>query len=229
MIPRTRRARMARANLLPRTAILLWLVLATLGATAPLDARAGDDLETLVSWMSGSFSSQAQAEADSNYYDIRLEMATIWQERDDGHWIYVEQATATHRDRPYRQRVYKVTAADDGFHSEVYAMPDPARFVGAWNEPARLEVLTPDSLMVREGCVVILRRREDGAFEGSTVDKNCTSALRGATYATSHVVVVEESITSWDQGFDANDEQVWGATEGGYVFRRVTPRESEDR
>ena len=103
MILRTRRARMARANLLPRTSILLWLVLATLGATAPLDARAGDDLETLVSWMSGSFSSQAQAEADSNYYDIRLEMAPIWQERDDGHWIYVEQATV-----PGIKRIYGI-------------------------------------------------------------------------------------------------------------------------
>jgi len=25
-------------------------------------------------------------------------------------------------------------------------------------------------------------------------------------------------LISWDQGFDANDKQVWGATKGGYIF-----------
>jgi hypothetical protein len=196
---------------------------------APTVAQAAGSLETLVSWMSGSFSSQAQAEADSNYYDIRLEMAPIWEDEDDEHWLYVEQATASHQDKPYRQRVYRVVFQGGVFHSEVYALPGPERFVGAWKEPARLDTITPDSLAVREGCVVILEWNGEDAYEGSTVDQNCTSQLRGASYATSHVVITDESITSWDQGFDAEGAQVWGATKGGYVFRRVDANESEDR
>jgi hypothetical protein len=26
---------------------------------------------------------------------------------------------------------------------------------------------------------------------------------------------------TWDRGFDAEGKQVWGATAGGYIFRRV--------
>lgn len=52
------------------------------------------DLVQLADWMSGSFSSAAQAAEDSAYYDIRLEMAPIWTDRDDAVWLYVEQAMA---------------------------------------------------------------------------------------------------------------------------------------
>jgi len=30
----------------------------------------------------------------------------------------------------------------------------------------------------------------------------------------------DDAIHSWDQGWDADDEQVWGATKAGYVFDR---------
>jgi len=43
------------------------------------------DVDVLLTWMSGSFSSAEQAEADTNYYDIRLEMVQIWKERNDEH------------------------------------------------------------------------------------------------------------------------------------------------
>jgi hypothetical protein len=68
---------------------------------------------------------------------------------------------------------------------------------------------------------VILHRREDGSFTGSTVEDRCRSTLRGATYATSEVKVYPDRIESWDRGFDGADEQVWGAVAGPYVFRKV--------
>jgi hypothetical protein len=43
--------------------------------------------------------------------------------------------------------------------------------------------------------------------------------LRGASYATSKVTIEEGLIISWDQGFNEEDEQVWGAVKGGYEFR----------
>ncbi|HRW89883.1 MAG TPA: CpcT/CpeT family chromophore lyase, partial [Flavobacteriales bacterium] len=81
-----------------RCLIALFLVL-------PLVAPA-QSLAELASWMTGSFSSAAQAEADTNYYAIELEMARIWPERTDGVWLYVEQAVAAKKEKPYRQRVY---------------------------------------------------------------------------------------------------------------------------
>ena len=59
---------------------------ATTCAAAQVDASP-DACATLVDWMTGSFSSHAQSVADTNYFDIRLEMVRIWPERDDGVWM----------------------------------------------------------------------------------------------------------------------------------------------
>ncbi|RMH70854.1 MAG: hypothetical protein D6675_08180 [Gemmatimonadetes bacterium] len=198
--------------------------LAKLKARAEQDAR---DYETLTAWMTGSFSSAEQAVADSDYYDIRLEMVPIWQERTDGYWLYVEQAVATYKDRPYRQRVYQVTQSTPGTYiSYIYTLPDPPlRFAGAYQHETPLATLTPDSLTLREGCEVILQKQDVETFAGATGKKTCTSELRGASYATSEVILTKEALISWDRGYDSEGNQVWGAEKGGYIFKRVTPTE----
>jgi hypothetical protein len=180
------------------------------------------DLETLVAWMTGSFSSEAQAEGDEAFHDIRLRMARVWTDRDDGAWLYVEQAAASALDRPYRQRVYHVTRLGrDVFESRVLSLPEPARYVGAWRESDPLDDLGPDDLSPRTGCAVLLRKMPDGTYDGGTLGRRCESSLRGASYATSEVTVFDRAIVSWDRGFDGNGVQVWGAETGGYVFDRV--------
>lgn len=47
-----------------------------------------------------SLNSGEQARADSSYFDIRLVMEPIWEDRTDGRWLYVEQAVAGHEVRP---------------------------------------------------------------------------------------------------------------------------------
>jgi hypothetical protein len=74
-----------------------------------------------------------------------------------------------------------VTASEAGeIVSDVYAIPEPLRFAGAWRDEAPLAALSPDSLKLREGCAVVLRRTEHGVFKGGTVGKACASSLRGA-------------------------------------------------
>jgi hypothetical protein len=178
--------------------------------------------------MAGSFSSAAQAAADTNCFDIRLEIVPVWGAREDGPWLYVEQAAAGHLERPYRQRVYHVIAGDSGeVVSEVFTIPDPLRFAGAWRDEAPLAALAPDSLELREGCGVVLRRTEQGPFVGGTVGTGCASTLRGAAYATSEVELGPDRLTSWDRGFDADGNQVWGAVTGPYVFDRVVRHEEK--
>lgn len=180
------------------------------------------ELELLTSWMTGSFSSQAQAEADTNFYDIRLEMVRIWNDRDDAVWLYVEQAAAWALEKPYRQRVYRVVQNEDGsFESAVYTLENPLRFAGAWRDAAQFSQLTPDSLTERTGCAITLTRSGE-TFSGSTLEKNCSSELRGASYATSEVQIQEHLLTSWDKGFDSNDTQVWGAVTGPYRFEKLS-------
>jgi hypothetical protein len=179
------------------------------------------DIDLLVKWMTGSFSSEEQASQDTNYFNIELEMVQIWENRTDGPWIYVEQAVAEYKDKPYRQRVYQLKKESDGkIESIVYTISHPLRFAGDYKKNIPLLGLIPDSLVLRKGCKVVLYRVDEGYFEGSTVDNNCNSNLRGASYVTSEVIIKEDRLISWDRGFDENDKQVWGAEKGGYIFMK---------
>jgi CpeT protein len=175
-------------------------------------------------WMSGRFSSAGQALRDPDYYDISLVMQPIWADRSDALWLYVEQAVAVRPDRPYRQRVYELIEHADGrLESRVYALPgDPLEHAGAWKLDRPLAGLTPGDLDLREGCSVWLTRRADGTFAGSTEGDLCGSNLNGAAYATSEVIIRPDAVLSWDRGYDADGEQVWGAVKGPYIFDRLT-------
>ncbi len=193
-----------------------------------LAALAGcqSDLRVLEGYMTGSFSSAEQHLADpENFHDIRLHMVPIWSQRADGPWLYVEQAAAQRPQRPYRQRVYHLRANPDRtLESVIYELPgDPLRFAGAWKEPAMLDELSPNALVLRDGCSITLRKAENETFVGSTAGEGCSSSLRGASYATSEVVIEADRLMSWDRGFDSEDQQVWGATKGGYVFTKDVP------
>jgi CpeT protein len=181
--------------------------------------NAQNTTEHLLSWMQGSFTSAEQAKADTNYFEIELEMVSIWTDREDGPWLYVEQAVASYKSKPYRQRVYQLVTNEDGkYESVVWSLKNQSKFAGQWNNKKLLDSLTPDSLTIRKGCSVILDWNDKGYYEGSTFEDECESNLRGATYATSEVIVKEDRILSWDRGFNEKGEQVWGAEKGGYIF-----------
>lgn len=205
---------------------LLWICIALLilaCQTKEVQKQDQDDLQLLLSWMTGSFSSQEHAQADTNFYDIRLHMVPIWPQRTDGKWLYVEQAVADHQDKPYRQRVYLLTQVNDStFQSKVYSFTDPLRFASEWQKENPMATMTPDSLIEKQGCSIFLVKKEkDNAFVGSTVDKNCMSSLRGASYATSEIIITEAGLSTWDRGFNENGEQVWGSIKGGYLFVKI--------
>ncbi|MFM9957285.1 MAG: chromophore lyase CpcT/CpeT [Phycisphaerales bacterium] len=181
-------------------------------------------LDTLASWMAGTYTSEAQASTDpDNYFNVRLIMTPIWTERSDGRWLYVEQAMSTALEKPYRQRIYQVTPKGAGFESVVYTLPgDALEYAGAWQDPSRFDALAPQMLAEREGCEIELAwDAASQMFKGSTVANNCPSDLRGATYATSEVTITQTQLNSWDRGFDASGNQVWGARMGGYQFVKV--------
>jgi len=184
-------------------------------------AQQDKELDTLASYMSGSFSSANQAARDSSYFDVRLHMQRIWKHRTDGIWIYVEQAMATSLNAPYRQRVYRLHRNDDRvLESAVYALPQPQSAIGAWEDTTKISGVTPESLKLRDGCQVFLHE-SNGHFDGATEGMACSSDLKGAAFATTEVKIYANAIISWDRGFNSSGEQVWGATKGGYIFLRT--------
>lgn len=183
--------------------------------------KAEEGLSLLAEWLTGEFDSSAQAQVDERFFNIRLAATTIWPEREDGIWIYLEQASVQDLENPYRQRVYHLHELQRGqYVSDVYTLPDPDSVIGGWLKPDSMEEFGPEDLQLRIGCSVYLQRHSETQFSGSTRGKGCSSTLAGASYATSEVRVSINTIDSWDRGFNADNQQVWGAQSGAYEFRR---------
>lgn len=209
---------------------LRWLVLVLMVVAGGCSGtkkvfKPSEKLTLFYEMLEGEYSSADQAAADSTYLNISLIMKRIWNERTDGYWLYVEQALQSKKDKPYRQRVYQLTQkGDNEFVSRIYQFNDPLNYAGAYKDTAKLNALTFDKLTTKEGCEVIMNKYGT-SFEGGTKGKGCPSNLKGATYATSEIVIELNTLKSWDRGFDETDKQVWGAEKGPYLFKRLTPRE----
>ena len=131
-----------------------------------LNAQFSSELLQVAKLMQGVFSSEKQAKNDSDYYDIRLKILPIWKERTDAIWFYVEQAVASMLDKPYRQRVYRLSEiSKDSFESAVYTLDNPLRFV---KHLELLQDLNPDSLSLKDGCSVFLNKVGKKLYEGGT-------------------------------------------------------------
>ena len=201
-----------------------WLsVFALLGGCA--SAPPTSDLAELASHLSGSFSSRAQAQADKDFLDIELRIVPVWTQRSDGPWLYVEQAAAATADKPYRQRVYRLERKGDQYLSHIYEFKgDPLKHAGQWRQAVPLASLSPQDLVLKDGCAVIMTRSAGGRYSGATVDKACPSVLRGARYGSSKVTLDAKVLDSWDQGWDDSGKQVWGSTKGAYRFVKTAAR-----
>lgn len=181
------------------------------------------EMVELAERITGKFSNREQAEANHAFSDARVMITPIWLNRTGAHWFYVEQWVAGAADRPYRQRVYRLTEPEPGAYViEVFALPEPTKWIGAWKEPDRFSEIQPRDLSARDGCAISLHRDSAGDFSGSTEGDWCGTEVPGASYATSQVRITADGMETWDRAFDGAGVQVWGAAAGPYQFRRVS-------
>ena len=198
----------------------LLLLLLTACSLAAQSKKSSKSLDALQQLMQGHYSSEAQSKADSaNYYNISLRMTPIWKDR--GHYLYVEQAIASKLDKPYRVRIYRLVEKEGKFISEVYTLKNEKDWIGKWTMPEAFDALPLADIELKQGCEVVLEKTGKDTYSGSTGKGTCPSELRGASYATSVVTITPGKIVSWDQGFDKDGKQVWGAEKGGYIFLKL--------
>jgi CpeT protein len=201
-----------------RLVFLFLVLIVTACSPVKKSVKVDRELNQFVDLLHGTFSSEAQSKEDTTYFNISLVMVPIWKERTDGQWMYVEQAMATKLDKPYRQRVYRLRhPGENTFTSDIYTIKNALSYAGLHNDKTKLQKLSIDSLELKDGCTVTMIKNND-VYAGGTDGKSCSSDLRGAKYATTKITMKKGELISWDQGFDANDKQVWGATKGGYIF-----------
>ena len=199
---------------------LLLLVLGVFASCAilPKPSPKVADLDLLVDYMEGSYSSEKQAKKDTSFLHITLDMKRIWETRTDGAWLYVEQTAAWTPGKPYRQRIYHLEKVDENeFTSTICTMPNPKSFVGGHLNTAMFDTLAFDSVKVMEGCALNLKYA-NGEFAGATEVGACINSWGKAKYATSEVEISRKVLYSWDRGWNEQGEHVWGAVKGGYLF-----------
>lgn len=205
-----------------RITLAFILILISFGCKKESKPTIDKELNELFALMQGSFNSEAQAKADSTYYNISLHMYPIW--RDKGNFLYVEQALNNMQNKPYRQRIYEITRLNDSiFSSAIYTLPTDSLWIGQWRTPMSFDSISKKDLVLRKGCAVLLKRIGQYHFKGETRINTCESSLRGSSYATSEVEIKQDQIISWDRGFDAKGNHVWGAEKAGYIFDKIKP------
>ncbi len=205
------------------------------GATG-VPARGDDqELATLAQWMTGSFDTFAQVEADlaagAPYTHLRAVMhihpvAIAGLTNPGAFTFYVEQAAADTPAQPYRQRVYLLTRREGVLVNRIFRIADPHRFVGAHARPELLAGLTTEQLTPEPGCDLVWTRVSEELYSGiAGLLGSCRTTWRGAASTVSQVLMTPHSITSLDQGFDAQGHHVWGPKPGtpGHVFVKRVP------
>ncbi len=179
--------------------------------------------DLLLQWLVGDFNSEQQSIDDPRYWPIQVLGCPVLAPELGDRAIYIEQAFLDEVANPYRQRIYTVHGSNEDEVSAwttVYALTDESSAVGLCDTDDQPE-FGEDDVELREGCGVTVEWNEaERQFVGGTDVGTCSSTRNGATYATAEVVIEATQFTSWDRGFDANDEQVWGATAGAYIFER---------
>ena len=206
---------------------MLPVLLAFFACSSDTDSDTGANLVALepatevFEMLQGNFDSTAQATDNPTYLEISLKMCAFEMPELGPQVLYVEQAALNDIGNPYRQRIYLVEEVDGRVASHVYAMETSVEsaMVGACEDPASISI-SMDQIVERIGCTVWLEADENG-YAGGTEGIECSSSLGGAAYATSEVRLSETKIESWDQGWDRDGNQVWGATSGAYVFDRL--------
>lgn len=199
--------------------VLFWSGVSFAKSVKPLPKRV--DVDVLLGYLSGSFNSTEQSRKVKGYFDISLAMVRVWKGDKKSRWLYVEQAVTKRLSRPYRQRVYQLRqVGPNRFTSTIYKVTIAKQLAGKAHNPKVLIQLKRKHLRLLKGCAIYLTYR-GGKFRGSTKKRECTNRWRGASYATSEVVITPQSLYSWDRGWNSKGKQIWGARKGGYMFRRV--------
>jgi hypothetical protein len=191
------------------------------------------DIGTLVRWMAGDFSNQAQAFENPPFFaHIRVCMRPLPFELLDGVSLFLEQAYDFMLHDPYRLRVLKFVIVDDKIEVEHYTIADPeSDFYGAARQPERLETLTRDRLVKMCGCTMITEWTGN-EFKGHVEPgKGCKVVRNGqTTYLDNSFEISPDKLISLDRGRDLEtDEHLWGSIAGAFEFTKTASFAAEVR
>lgn len=190
----------------------------------------GRDVEDVASRLVGVMDSSNHAMRDRDFVDVRITQCRVRVVDAPGYltensvFLYVEQALSTALVRPYRQRFGRIAPgrSAETVTSSVYIPGvSPVSLIGFCAKPESERIVTMAELGASD-CSVYLQRYGN-LWAGSTPERGCPNDFNGAKWATSEVVLRKDGMVSWDRGWDDAGNHIWGASTGGYHFKKINP------
>ena len=185
-----------------------------------------DQVEEVVSRLVGAMDTSAQANANPKAPNVRITTCKVNVEdaalKRPQIFLYQEQALSQRLSQPYRQRFLRIApgANNFGVESAVFKPPTPKAWIGLCRKPEAERVIQPKDLG-QSNCRVSLQRSGE-TYVGETVAGGCPSDYKGAVRITNRIILHEAGMDTWDRGFDASGNQVWGAKDKPYQFRWIS-------
>ncbi|MGP1381942.1 MAG: chromophore lyase CpcT/CpeT [Thainema sp.] len=193
--------------------------------------QANPDLESqadeIVSYLVGQMDTSAQAAASEETAAVQMTTCVIQVEASEtgsrdgqGTYLYQEQALMAQLEQPYRQRFLQIVPHElsQSVRSHSYKPSHPAAWIGLCDRP-EANRMVPAADLGESVCDVFLRPVPSG-YLGKTPIGGCPADFRGAVRITNQVLLHAQGMNTWDRGFDADGNQVWGAEDTAYQFRR---------
>ncbi len=208
-------------------AIALVPMLFSLPVQAQTNSALEAQAEEIVSYLVGQMDTSAQAAANEGSAAVQMTTCVIQIEHDgaevdeaEGTYLYQEQALMNQLDQPYRQRFLQIVPHElsQSVRSHSYKPSNPDAWVGLCNQPEAARVI-PVADLGESVCHVFLRPTASG-YLGKTPIGGCPADFRGAVRITNQILLNGQGMNTWDRGFDAAGNQVWGAEDTAYQFRR---------
>lgn len=200
------------------------------------DSETIQQLEEIVSRLAGVMVTIAPPNADASDANPPIVQMTTCEIQVDGLnmtssepsvFLYQEQALTDRLTQPYRQRFLRIAPSADGngIESVSYRLRDSESWIGLCDRPIGDRTVQGSDLEDTHCRVVLVPVGEN--FVGDTPAGGCPSNYRGAVSVTNHIILYEDGMDTFDQGFDTEGNLVWGSTGDPYRFRKQGTSEHE--
>ncbi|MCG9891187.1 MAG: chromophore lyase CpcT/CpeT [Thermosynechococcaceae cyanobacterium MS004] len=183
------------------------------------------DLATLVRWMAGDFSNQAQAVENPPFFaHIRVCMRPLPANFLKGTCLFLEQAYDYALNQPYRLRVLEFLTVDDRILLHNHSIANGEKYHGAARDPNLLKTVQASDIITMPGCSMWVNWTGHSFIGSIEPGKGCRVNWKGQdTYLDNEFEISEGTLMSLDRGRDpVTEERVWGSIAGPFHFVQRT-------
>ena len=203
--------------------LLVSVTASVISSLVPITALAAgiNHRDAVVEHLEGIMTASVQLEGKPA---IQVQMTTCRvtvPDRDNSVFLYQEQALIGKLDRPYRQRFLEITADEDTDSNLVYSHSYKPTNQEEWVNYCRSTTKTVSRDDLGQLVCTVTLKPLLNIYSGKTQLGGCPAEVRGAVKITNQIILHQEGMDTWDRGFDASGNQVWGAEDRAYQFRRT--------